>query len=115
MKRWSLFFAMAVALGAAEITSETLRNAQQDANNWISTGRTLNGWRHSPLTQIHTSNVKRLTPQWVYQTGTLGRFEGTPLVFDNRMYITGPDNHAWALDLLTGRPIGTYYKACRRA
>ena len=110
MKRWT-WLLVAAALGAAEINSEALRNAQQDANNWISTGRTLNGWRHSPLTQINTSNVKRLTPQWVYQTGTLGRFEGTPLVFDNRMYITGPDNHAWALDLLTGRPIWHYYKA----
>ena len=64
--------------------------------------------RHSPLTQITPANVGRLAVQWMFQTGVPGRLEATPLVVDGIMYVTGPDNHAWALDARTGRQIWHY-------
>ena len=64
--------------------------------------------RHSPLTQITPENVSRLAPQWVFQTDTAGRFETTPLVRDNVLYVTGPLNVAWAIDARTGREIWRY-------
>ena len=47
-------------------------------------------------------------PQWTFQTGTLGNFETTPLLRDNILYVTGPQNVAWALDARTGRQIWRY-------
>jgi len=54
--------------------------------------------------------VRRLAPAWQFQTGVTGKFETSPLVFDGMMYLTGPTNHAYALDLATGRQIWHYSK-----
>ncbi len=43
-------------------------------------------------------------PKWTFQTGTLGNFETTSLLRDNVLYVTGPQNVAWAIDARTGRP-----------
>src|SRR5260370_7989320 len=45
----------------------------------------------------------------MFQTGA-GALETTPLVFDGLMFATGSANHAYALDLLTGRPVWRYSK-----
>src|SRR5437588_9050570 len=79
-------------------------------DDWRSYGKNPQGWRFSELTEINTSNVSKLTPQWIHQTGVLGALETTPLVFNELMYVTGAANHAWALDALTGRTIWTYHK-----
>ena len=47
-------------------------------------------------------------PQWTFQTGTLGNFETTSLLRDNVLYVTGPQNVAWAIDARTGRQIWRY-------
>ena len=47
-------------------------------------------------------------PQWTFQTGDLGEFETTPLLRDNVLYVTGPNNLAWAIDARTGRQIWRY-------
>jgi len=81
---------------------------------WLSYGNNLGGWRYAEETQINTGNVKQLRMQWMFQTGVAGKFETTPLVRDGIMYVTGPSNFAWALDLNTGRPIWKYAKAMPR-
>jgi alcohol dehydrogenase (cytochrome c) len=60
------------------------------------------------LDEINTSNVARLAPQWIFQTGVSGKFQTTPLVLDGVMYITTDSNKAFAIDLLTGREIWSY-------
>ena len=35
-------------------------------------------------------------------------FEATPLILDGVLYVTGPNNYAWALDARTGRPFWRY-------
>lgn len=81
-----------------------------DAGSWLSYGKNLAGWRYSPLAQIRPSNIGRLTPAWILSTGVAGVNETTPLVSGETMYLTGPSNTAWAVDLLTGRKIWSYSK-----
>ncbi len=100
----------AAAAGAADITPEQLLKAQGDNSTWLSYGRNYAGWRYSDLRQITTANVAQLAPRWMFQTGVLGKHETTPLVFDRMMFVTGPTNYAFALDLRTGRQIWRYYQ-----
>jgi alcohol dehydrogenase (cytochrome c) len=79
-----------------------------DGSRWPTFGGDYANQRHSPLTQIGPENVERLVPKWTFQTGTLGNFETTPLLRDNVLYVTGPQNVAWAVDARTGRQIWRY-------
>src|SRR5579862_7890903 len=97
--------------GAPNITAADVRNGLKDPTRWLTYSGEYNGQRHSPLKQITPENASRLVAQWTYQTGTTARgrgFEATALVVDGVMYITGPNNFAWALDARTGRPFWTY-------
>jgi len=95
----------------APVTCETWTKAQQDAGSWLSYGKNYYGWRYSPLAQIDTANIAPLAPAWILPTGVAGPYETTPLVSGEMMYITGPSNHAWAVDLLTGRKVWSYSKS----
>lgn len=79
-----------------------------DGSRWLTFGGDYSNQRHSPLTQITPANVDRLVPQWTFQTGEIEKFETTPLLRDNVLYVTGPLNTAWALDARTGRPFWEY-------
>src|SRR5919197_3640703 len=87
---------------------EVLDGLTPEGSRWLTFGGNFTNQRHSPLTQITTANVNRLVPQWTFQTATLGNFEATPLLRDNVLYVTGPQNVAWALDARTGRQIWRY-------
>ncbi|MBM3817782.1 MAG: PQQ-dependent dehydrogenase, methanol/ethanol family [Acidimicrobiia bacterium] len=87
---------------------EVLDGLPADGSRWLTFGGDFTNQRHSPLTQITPANVTRLQPQWTFQTGTLGNFETTTLVRDNVLYVTGPQNVAWAIDARTGRQIWRY-------
>jgi alcohol dehydrogenase (cytochrome c) len=89
-------------------SQELLDGLEADGSRWLTFGGNYTNQRHSPLTQITPANVTRLVPQWVFQTDTPGRFETTPLVRDNVLYVTGPLNVAWAIDARTGREIWRY-------
>ncbi len=102
--------ALVLLLSAAGVTEEKLRTAQSDATTWLTYGKNYAGWRYADLTEINRTNVAKLAPRWIFQTGVAGKFETTPLVFDRLLYVTGPSNHAYGLDALTGRPIWHYQK-----
>ena len=87
---------------------ELLQGLPADGSRWLTFGGGYDNHRHSPLTQITPDNVGRLAAQWVFQTDTPARFETTPLLRDNVLYVTGPLNLAWALDARTGREIWRY-------
>jgi alcohol dehydrogenase (cytochrome c) len=122
MRRWCVRGAL-VVLGAAALVAtvaaqdvppplvsaqELLDGLKADGSRWLMFGGNYTNQRHSPLTQITPANVSRLVPQWIFQTDTPGRFETTPLVRDNVLYVTGPLNVAWAIDARTGREIWRY-------
>lgn len=77
---------------------------------WTSYGLNPAGWRYSDLHQVDTTSVARLTPQWIFQSRVPGGMETTPLVADGLMYVTAPSNHAFALDLRTGKSVWRYSK-----
>ncbi len=66
------------------------------------------GNRFSPLDQITTGNVHRLTPAWMFAIPSAPRdLQGTPLVAGGVMYVTSA-NEAFALDARSGRQIWHY-------
>ncbi len=96
---------------APAVTYQDLLSGLKDPSRWLLYSGDYNGDRHSPLKQITPENVGRLTAQWTYQTETTARgrgFESTALVLDGVLYVTGPNNYAWALDARTGRPFWRY-------
>ena len=107
----SLLCAGAVALVAQQappplVTEQEIRaGLPADGTRWLTFGGGLDNQRHSPLTEITPGNVDQLVPQWTFQTGTVGEFETTPLLRDNVLYVTGPNNLAWAIDARSGRQI----------
>ena len=85
-------------VGAPQVTFENVRDGLKDPTRWPTYGGDYGSQRHSPLTQITPQNVQRLTPQWAFQTDTLGKLEATPIVLDGVIYITGPEDLGWAID-----------------
>ena len=63
--------------------------------------------RHSPLDQIHRGNIGTLAPQWFFPVPGQRMIEGTPIVVEGIMYVTGV-NQVFALDAVTGREIWQY-------
>ena len=113
MSRISLAIAVALVGTLTVVEAQNITNAQlakglADPTAWLNYGGDYGGMRHSPLTQINATNVNQLTVQWAFQTKTLGHFEATPIVANGVMYITGPNNTAWALDARTGRQLWSY-------
>jgi alcohol dehydrogenase (cytochrome c) len=96
----------AVAFGQS--ASERVANASREPQHWLTYSGAYDGHRFSPLDQINRANVQRLALQWVFQTEQRGSHQTTPLVIDGVMYLTAPQNHAYALDIRTGRPIWHY-------
>src|SRR5215831_6752771 len=103
------FLCLAVSL-SAQVTPDRLANASSEPQQWMMYSGAYDGSRFSPLDQINKTNVQRLSLQWVFQTGVRGRHETTPLVIDGVMYLTTPQNHAFAVDVRSGRPLWHYQR-----
>ena len=100
--RFALLLALAAGPLAAQLTDAEIRKGS--AANWVTYAGDYASWRHSPLKQIHTGNVKRLVPAWVVRLPDARRLETTPLVYDGVMYATDT-NAVYALDARTGKTI----------
>src|ERR1041385_1089667 len=103
-----LAFLLVASSLTAQVTTERLVNAARDPQSWLTYSGSYDGHRYSPLAQINRGNVRDLTLQWAFQTDVAGSNETTPLVIDGVMYLTTAQNHAFALDLKTGRPLWHY-------
>jgi alcohol dehydrogenase (cytochrome c) len=96
--------------GPPGVTIQDIAQGYRKPTQWPTYSGDYSGQRHSPLTQITPANAHRLAAQWTFQTGIIPRrgYEGTPLVVDGVMYLTGPFNTAWAVDARTGRRFWQY-------
>ena len=97
-----------------EVTYKDLLDGFKNPSRWLTYHGDYTARRHSPLKQITPDNVHRLTAQWTFQGDTmpLGRgWEGTPLMLDGILYITGNNNFAWAIDSRTGQQLWRYRRA----
>src|SRR6476659_1262701 len=106
-----LFAIAALVPVAAQVTSDRLVNAAREPQQWLTYSGSYDGTRYTTLDQINQSNVQRLGLKWVFQSGVRGWHETTPLVIDGVMYVTAPQNHAFALDVRTGRPLWHYERS----
>ena len=85
------------------IDDARLRNAGNEASNWLSHGRTQSEQRYSELRQVNDGNVAGLRLAWRFPTGLRRGHEATPLVVDGVMYVTGSWSVVFALEASTGR------------
>jgi alcohol dehydrogenase (cytochrome c) len=104
---------------AKDVTYERILNARSEPHNWLTYYGAYDGQRYSPLDQINTENVKKLTPAWAFQCGSVGlhsgkstySFEASPIVVDGIMFLSGWDGWVWALDARTGSLLWQYRHA----
>lgn len=89
------------------VTGQTTSGSTQA--DWPHYGGTYAALRHSSLSQIHSANVKKLTPAFAFQTGDSdGGLQSTPIVIDGVIYLSTSHNHIFAIDGATGREIWKY-------
>jgi len=97
---------LALVLAGAAALAQDAGSTRAD---WPHYGGTQFSWRYSALDQINTTNVKNLTPAWIFQTGDYAEnLQATPIVVDGVMYIITPRAQVSALDAATGRLIWQY-------
>ena len=81
--------------------------AAQNAKDWPFYRGDLEGMGFSPLKQINTHNVDKLTQSWTQQLTTRGSLEATPIVVNGVMYLAG-GNQVIAFDGDTGKEVWHY-------
>ncbi len=75
-------------------------------NDWKTYGNDPGHTRFSTLTQITPENVSRLVKAWEFDTKVPGRkWQNTPVVIDNTMYITLQNGGVVALEPETGKEL----------
>src|ERR1700739_165220 len=81
---------------------------------WGNYGGDPGGMRYSSALQITRKNVAQLQLAWTFHTGALQQetklirkaaFEATPILFDNKLFLTTPYDKVFALDPATGEKI----------
>src|ERR1035438_8153132 len=98
------------------LLSLTLTSLYAQANDWPMYNRDPAGTRYSPLNQINTKNVAKLTKAWSYalRSAAIGRgaprasgSEATPIVVNDVMYLPAA-GRVVALEPETGKEIWRY-------
>ncbi|HTE85630.1 MAG TPA: hypothetical protein VK821_12945, partial [Dehalococcoidia bacterium] len=64
----------------AKVDAARMKNADRDAGNWLSYGRTYSEQRFSPLTRITSDNARQLGLAWFADLDTNRGQQATPLV-----------------------------------
>ena len=82
------------------VTDEMLRNPPD--GDWLMFRRNYQGWSYSPLKEINTDNVSRLTLKWMWSMPENGTMEITPMVHNGIIYVWGTGNTIQALNGKTG-------------
>ena len=84
------------------------------AEGWSSYGGDAGGMRFSSASQIARDNVAQLKVAWEFHTGASQKetnlirkaaFEATPILFENKLFLTSPYNSVFALNPATGEKI----------
>jgi quinohemoprotein ethanol dehydrogenase len=82
--------------------------ADEEPGSWLAHGRTYDEQRFSPLRQINSTNVGDLGLAWSYDTGGTRGHEATPIVVDDRIYLTADWSIVHAIDARTGEQLWKY-------
>jgi quinohemoprotein ethanol dehydrogenase len=78
--------------------------------NWALHNLDLAGTRYSTLDQINRTNVKTLTPRWLFQHGVIDGVSNqtTPIIVDGTMYVTDSRGSVYAVDAADGHLLWIY-------
>lgn len=96
-------------LSLLAISTALAQEAGATHADWLHNAGTQFSWRYSALDQIKTSNVKSLTPVWMFQTGDYAEnLQTTPVIENGVMYLITARARVFALDAATGREIWHY-------
>ncbi len=98
----------------ANVDAARIVQADHDAGNWMTYGRTYSEQRFSPLSQISADNVKQLGLAWYADLDTNRGQEATPLVIDGVLYVSTAWSMVKAYDAKTGRRLWSYDPAVPR-
>ncbi len=93
---------------APNVTQAHLNNAGQQGADWLHTNGDYAQTRFYPGKQINAGNVKKLKPEFSFQTEVRESMETAPIVVDGIMYMTTSYNHVYALDAVTGKEFWHY-------
>jgi len=95
---------VAGALKSYDPVTDQMLAHPKDAD-WLMYRRTYQGWSHSPLAQINTSNVKTIQLAWSWAMNEGGASEVTPIIHDGVMFLSNTANTVQALNAATGELI----------
>src|ERR1700676_1993187 len=109
-----LWFFLLVVATLPALDAQPAKPQNDSGADWPMYNRDLAGTRYSPLKQINTGNVAKLTRAWSFHlapdsttVGITGGSEFTPIVVNDVMYLaTG--NRVVALEPETGREVWRY-------
>ena len=90
------------------VTQAQLNNAGKQTVDWLHTNGDYAQTRFYGGKQINAGNVKKLRPEFMFQTEVRESMETAPIVVDGVMYMTTSFNHVYALDAVTGREFWHY-------
>src|ERR1700687_1862905 len=91
-----------------KVDAARMNNADRDAANWLSYGRTYSEQRFSPLTKITADNAKQLGLAWFADLDTNRGQQATPLIIDGVMYVSTAWSLVKAYDAASGKLLWSY-------
>lgn len=96
-----------VACGGNKNQDDLIADPSNTAE-WLSYGRTHSEQRFSPITDIDTSTVGGLRPDWYLDLPNDRALVSTPLVVNGKLFFTGTGNIVRAVDATNGKLIWTF-------
>ena len=93
---------------SAAVDQVRLTTADAEPGQWMSTGRTYDEQRFSPLQSVNAANIRALALTGYYDIPTHMGQEATPIVVDGVMYIATDWSIVKALDAQTGKLLWSF-------
>ncbi len=93
---------------SSAVNTQSIVGAARNTQDWLTTGRTYDEQRFSPLEQINTKNVSSLGLAWYADMDTARGQEATPLVIDGRIYVSTAWSKVKAYDGVSGKLLWDY-------
>jgi PQQ-dependent dehydrogenase (methanol/ethanol family) len=90
------------------VTQAQLDASEGDKSNWIHSNMAYTNSRYYGADQIHTGNVGKLKPAFIFQTEVRESNETSPIVINGVMFLTTSFNHVYAIDATTGQEFWHY-------
>ena len=96
------------AASPASVDAARLTAAEDEPGQWMTHGRTYGEQRFSPLDQINTMTVGKLSLAWFADLDSRRGQEATPLVVDGVLYVSTAWSKVKAYDAATGKPLWAF-------